>query len=1030
MLFLGICLMGCIAFSRLKVELFPFIEFPTLLIVTPYENAAPVEVEQLVTRHIEEAVSGVNGVQQVYSESIEGMSIVTARFEWETPMDFTLVEAREKIDSIRGHLPQESGRSIVLRHDPNSEPVMLYAVTCAKGDFRKLRTRIENEIVPVLERCEGVSSVSVSGGHSRQINVDLDGGKLYSRNISIGDVVRGIEASNCSFPAGTMVRGNREFTVRTMGEFSGTGDILITPVGRNQTGVPVYLKDIGTVQDGYADRKCMVMLNGQEAVGLSIYREQGKNCINTCRAIEALMGRLEKEYRNEFRFNKITDQSGLIRSAIRGVFDAAIVGGIIAVLVIWFFMKDVGFSLILAVSIPVSILFTYSLMYFFNITLNVISLGGLAIGIGMMVDSGIVVLDSIREKLDECGNDRGNATLAIIEGVEQVKNPVIVSVAASLVVFLPVLFLSGIPGAVFGDMALTISFSNIGTLIASLALIPLLSELRIKGILPRFLYSSERLKFTDAFYAISDSFFEWLSGQYIHALSLALSNRRITIIASLVLVLLGILFSFSLERELMPGVDSDRFTIAITTPPGTPLDDSASFARLIESRIQGNSEIRSLFTKVGSEPKEAIYDRLSGMQANQANITVLLGDSRRSSARDIISGIKKNLSVPDGVEIDFSVKKEIISALLSGQQKPFVIELYGKDLSILKSRGDDLKRRLVSVKGLGRVSSTLDAATPECRIDMDRTAMASLNIAAASASSALHAAIRGDVACAYHEGDNDIDVRVRLKETDRSGFDTIGNIAVKTNGGDVVSAGKFLTVRTDTGADKIIRSDRSRVNILSADIIGSHAEVFSRARKLLCPAVAGRECEARLLGEYDEIRKSAPDLIFVTLLSVLLIYMVLSSQFQSFSSPLIVMLSIPLMLPGVSGALLLTGMTLNINSVLGIVLLAGTVVNNSIVLFDFIKIESGRGLDLRTAILEAGRKRLKAILMTTATTVFGMLPVAIGIGEGSEIQRSLAVATIGGLTVSTMLTLIIMPSIYYSVYRHYEKNESPAGTRR
>jgi HAE1 family hydrophobic/amphiphilic exporter-1 len=361
----------------------------------------------------------------------------------------------------------------------------------------------------------------------------------------------------------------------------------------------------------------------------------------------------------------------------------------------------------------------------------------------MMVDSGIVVLDSVREKLDERINDFSSATRAIIEGVEQVKNPVIASVASSLVVFLPVLFLSGIPGAVFGDMALTISFSNTGTLIASLALIPMLSELRVRGFFSRFVYSSKMPKFTDAFCTISDTFFEELGGKYIRALDFSLSNGRIAIFASLALVLLGILFSFCLDRELMPGVNSDRFTIAITTPPGTPLEESASVARLIEGRIQAINPAGALFTRVGSEPKEAVFERLSGMQPNQAAITVLPGDRRGSSARDLLSAIKKNLSVPEGVDVDFRIKKDSISALLSGQQKPLVIELYGRDLSALKSRGDDLKRRLVSVSGLSRVSSTLDAATPECRIDLDRTAMSSLTIAAASAASALRGAIRG-----------------------------------------------------------------------------------------------------------------------------------------------------------------------------------------------------------------------------------------------------------------------------------------------
>ncbi len=1024
MLFLGVCLLGVISLFRLPVQLLPDMEFPTLTIITPYANASPSEMEQLVTRHIEEAAASVGGVRELRSESIEGLSLVTARFNWGASMDFALIEMKEKVDMMKGQLPEDAGGSLVVKFDPSADPVMIYALEAEDGNFRQLRNRAEKEAVPFLERADGVASVEIYGGFRRQINVHLDSASMASRGVSFPEIVESIGAANYNFPAGSLEKGNREYAVRTIGEFSRVADLKEVVVGRSESGIPVYLSSLGTVEDGYRERKSVVRLDGREAVSLLIKKEPGKNTISTSGAVEARMKELQKKLGNGITIRKIYDQSVFVKSSVNNVRDAAVMGAFWAVIVLLLFLGDPRPAFIIALSIPVAVLGAFALMYFRGMSLNTMSLGGLALGTGMMVDAGIVIIESVTEKRGSNPEAAGGELIRlIVGGVMEVRTSVVASVVTSLVVFLPVLFISGIGGALFGELALTISFSLICTLATSLTLVPMLAGLpgSSKAKKAGALWSAPG-RFHAAAVALTGRAIDRLSSFYEMLLGSAMANGKTLIASGVLIVLAGAGATWLLDRELMPKVDAGEFTIEANAPPGTSLDEMSSICRGIETAARVDPHVKHVFAKIGSDPDDSISEKLSGKGANFARLRVVLKEGKRPHVKDIISAMKSRLRTGELIRLDFRLKEDVVESVLAKRQAPLTIELYGREMESLERHGEELMKALHAVPGLTSVESSLDRGIPELRVVVDRPRMYSQGITVAGTAAALRTALYGEVATAFRDGDDEIDVRVRLDEEGRRGREALETVHVKSDAGALLPLGKFANIIEGFGVSRIVRSNQSRVNIITAQIEGNRARALKSSRETMENFASSRGLEARMAGEFDEIEKTAPEMAFALLLALVLVYMVLASQFQSLVLPAVIMCSIPLTLPGVSGALLLFGKSLNINSGIGIILLSGTVVNNAIVLIDFINRRKKEGEDIASSVMASCRRRIRPIMMTTLTTVLGMIPLAVSGGDGAELQQPLAIATIGGLTLSTFLTLVFIPAIYYHLNRPREGN--------
>jgi len=574
MLFLGICFIGIISLKEIPVELLPDIEMPRLTVITNLPNAAPSEVEKLITIKIEESLTSVAGVTEINSESIEGTSIVKASFSWGRDMDMALIEAKEKVDLIRGQLPEDTGKSIVIKYDPSDEPVMILSVN-SKTDIKKLRKKVEKEVVPYLERVDGIAAVDILGGEKREIKVEVDNDRLFSRGISLSEVCEGIEVSNYSYPAGSIVNGDLEYNVRTVGEFSHLSSMESVVVGYNESGTPIYLKNIADVSDSIKEKKAVVKFNGREGISLMLRKEPGKNTVEACSRVDQVLHEKFDKKGNSFSIIKIYDQSGYITNSINNVFIAAILSGVISFFVLLFFFRTLRPSLIILTSIPVSVTGTFILMHVFGITLNTMSLGGLAIGIGMMVDSGIVVLESIKSYENENIRD---LIETVIVGTQAVISPVIASILTTIIVFVPIIFLKGLAGSLFKEMAMTVSFSLLFSLLSSVLLIPMLYTL--------FQKNNSHTAENDE----SPLFSRW-ENLYVSIMKDAMASPRKVVLLGAAGFLIGTVLIFPVKKEIMPAVSNGQFAIEVEMPGGTRLVDTENFVSKIEKYFSGTDEV-------------------------------------------------------------------------------------------------------------------------------------------------------------------------------------------------------------------------------------------------------------------------------------------------------------------------------------------------------------------------------------------------------------------------------------------------------
>ncbi len=1009
MIFAALCLVGVISVAKLPVELLPDIELPKLTVITPFENAAPSEVEKLVTTRIEEAVTAVSGVSGISSESIEGMSIVKITFRWGIDMDMALIEAKEKVDLIRSELPEDTGKSIVVKYDPADEPVMIYSVTMQEGDSRDTRRRVEKEIVPFLERISGVSLVDVLGGDRREIQVDVDNAKLYSHSISLQEIAGRINRANYSYPAGSIIKNDREYQVRTAGEFINMSDIRGVVAGYSDKGVPVYLGDIAEIKDTFRDRKSVIRFNGREGVALLIRKEPGKNTIETCESIKSVI--IEISQKNSgFKIVQIYDQSVFIQNAIDNVVMDAVLGGLISFFVLFFFLKSPGPPLIIATALPISMCGTFILMNLFGITINSMSLGGLAIGTGITVDAGIVVLESIALVREE---EKGLSMIAsAIKGTVSIAGPVIASVLSSVVVFLPIVFLEGLAGAVFKDLALSVSFSILISLISSLSLVPMLASLDTESM--RFRFRGDE-RFREALSGIgdlSDRVTESMIGFYERSIIFALGRKREVIAAGIVSLAAGIVLFLFINREVMPTVDPGEFTIEIEMPGGTALSQTSDLCRGIEERLLSTAGVGYVFAKAGCDPDDNISERISGRGTDYAKIRVFVDRGAGRSSREIIDELRSIVKTGENVTLTYSLKEDLVGSFFSADSSALNIELYGNDTGELREGGKRIRDMIAGYPGIKRITSAMDRESPELLVDIDRERASSLGLNVENISSGIAMAVRGEISTRFRERDDEVDIRLRLSEMDRRDPSSINRIILKTDNGAVVPVSGFATINESSGSVRILRKEQSRLNIVKAEILPGYEHVEEEIKNRLQSAGMFQGLTVRFADSSGEVSEAFNAMLFATLLSILFIYMLLAGQFQSLRDPLVIMLSIPVTFLGVSLSLLLAGQSLNINSGIGIIMLCGTVVNNGIVLFDFIEGERKNGAGIEAAIVDAGKKRLNPILMNAFTTILAVVPIALGIGEGTEIQKPLAVTIIGGTTVSTILTLVIIPVIY------------------
>lgn len=1018
MFYLGIILLGFISWSRLPQELFPPITYPQLTVVTNYPNAAPEEVESLITKIIEEAVGTVKNARRIMSTSHEGASIVIVEFSWGTNMDFAALGMREKIDLIKERLPRDAEEPVVMKFNPFDRPIMTLSVS-GERPLGELYDIAKKYIKDRLEKVEGVASCSISGGIEREIKVDINGGALQNSDIDLLSVVNSLQDSNLNYPAGTTKEKFFEWLVRTIGEFSAVKDIDSTVIAvdepeesryeskrEQETGVKkrrlIKLSDVAVIKDSFKERTSYSRYNGNENVSVSIQKQAEANTVRTIQKVMKELKKTKEILPERASINIVYDQSKFILGAIKGVTDAAVQGGMLAFLVLLFFLWNVKNSLIVTVSIPISILVSFILMYFSNISINMISLGGLALGVGMLVDGAIVVIENIFRHV-ELGDAPEESA---IKGAEEMTAAITSTILTTVVVFLPLIFVVGIVGQIFKQLALTVTYSLMASLFVALSIIP---RLTMSG-------AGKNLKKMKIM-KLAEGLLAWSARFYSSILKKFLAHRAVGLLLIFIVFIGSLGLLYFVEKEFMPKIDEGQFMIKLDMPPGTKLGITDDIARRVEKEILDMKYVKSVTTIVGSNKDEsAASGGVEMLKDNQSQIVVELEKERDINTDAFIQNLDKKLGAVyhEGAEIKFILSQSIIQSAFQESGAPIVIEVKGQDLDKLADLSKTLMSSIGKIQGVYDVKSNMEEPAPETRVVVNKDRAALYDLSVRDIARTAQIAIDGWVATKYKEEGKEIDVRVRLREEDRKNFSIIKHMRIISPEGIAIPLEEVADFRLEKGPSEIKRIDKERTVLVYANVYGRKInEVIQEISDYIDGMkLPPKFSKPKLAGEREQMKESFASLRFALILSIVLIYMIMAAQFESLWQPFIIMFTVPLSFIGVAISLFVTKTTLNVVAIFGVIILGGIIVDNGIVLIDYINVLAKEGKKTRDAIIEAANTRLRPILMTSLTTVLGLLPLALGIGEGAELQSPLAITIMGGMTVGTFLTLVVIPALY------------------
>jgi len=1033
MIFCAVILLGVMSWNRLPQELFPPITYPQLTVVTTYENAAPEEIETQITRLIEESIGTVNNLRSITSISKEGVSIVIGEFLWGTNMDFAALGVREKIDLVKERLPIDAEEPIVKKFNPFDLPIMTLSVT---GDMHPARLKkiaeryIENEV----EKVAGVASADIAGGMDREILVEVDQDKLRASSIPIMDVVDSIRDANVNYPAGTIKEVFTEYLIRTIGEFQAVSEIGQIAVGmdkRDMTGkFPQYsrvdmsfftptgekepeeklilVKDIATIKDTFKEVSSISRYNGKENISISLQKQAVANTIDVTERVKKALVEIKRNVPKDIDIEIVYDQSSFIKNSINGVFNAAVQGGILAFIVLLVFLRNLRSSIIVALSIPISVMVTFSFMFFGKLSLNMMSLGGLALGVGMLVDNAVVVIENIFRHRSQLGKD---ARIAADEATGEVGGAIFASTLTTVAIFLPIIFVIGIAGQLFKELAFTVTFSLLGSLVVAVSLIPVLSTMANikKG-------KAVTMNKEEAEAASVDSENKFYN-MYTNGLRWFLSHKLITMLAVLLVFIISISVFGFIDKELMPKVDQGQFMINVTMPTGTLLKITDKITTRIEEILLAIDDVDNVSVTIGSTKSGKGEEAIQALGSHQSRLIVNLKKDKKAPTQDVIQRIKDSLSGVDleRGEVEYVLQESMFANSLMGAA-PIAVEVKGEDLALLRKYALRMKKLISRIPGTYGVKTSLTPPSPETKayVIKDRAAMYGLSVSDIAQTS--HVAIKGYLVTKFKEKGKEIDIKVRLRKEDRNNISKLRQILVHSPLNLDVPLSEVSYFGIGKGPSQIERLGQERTVIVTSNIFDRGLDkviedVTAAIAKLKLP----EGYSVKLGGESEEMQESFKSLVFALIIAVVLVYMIMASIFESLWQPFIIMFTVPLSLIGVAWALLITNTSLSIVALLGIIMLGGIVVNNGIVLIDYINLLIAKGTKLYDAILIASKTRLRPIMMTALTTILGLIPMAIATGEGSELRAPLAITVMGGLLVATFLTLVVIPALYLSV---------------
>jgi HAE1 family hydrophobic/amphiphilic exporter-1 len=994
--------LGAISFTRLGLDFFPDLEFPTVSVITTYSGASSTDLENVLTRPLEQVVSSVNRVKKVTSQTSEGVSVISIEFEWGTNLDFAAQDVRDQIGLSKQYLPEDAGEPLVVKFSFSQFPVIFYGITSDLPPM-KLKTIIEDEIAPRLERLDGIASARVFSMDEREILVDIDKAALESRGLTLDQVLMALRAENVNMPAGNLVERHSEVLVRTMGEFTSLDDIRRTVVGASAKGEPVYVADIAEVKDTLKDLRYTARIQRQNGVYLICSKRSGANTQLAASAVKKELASLQATIPGNPVFHVAMDQGDMIERVTSNTVSNAWVGGLLAILLIFLFLRNWRPTLIISLAIPLSIITTFIALYAAGYTLNLLTLGGLALGVGMLVDNAIVVIENVYRHLEE----GQGADQASIEGASEVGMAITASTLTTIAVFFPMIFASGITGKMTQALGLSIAFSLIASLFVALTVVPLSTSLlfRSKKSLRTIAKAPEERQFAKAkaFYR------KWLDK--------ALHRRRWVLGGALAAFFLSLGLVPFLGTEFMPAQDRDMILLKVRMPVGTALAETDRVVATVENIMAAMPEITMISAQVGSQSEQDASDAASAFANTGTHEAILwVGlvkrDQRKESDLQLLERIRRKLPNLQGVKFE---SIDMSQMLLGGASAPVEIKLFGRDLDTLKSQADQMVRIISGIDGIRDVTHTLEAGKPEVQVHINRERTYRLGLSVYQVENAVQTATLGKVATRYREGSDEIDVRLRFQERYRDSMDEVRRIPLRTSTGQTVYLSQVADIENGVGPIIINRENQSRRVSVTANIAGRDLGSVVRDIKARLAGFEKTLPPGYFLeygGAYQDMQDAFLILAAAFALALLLVYMVMASQFEHFVHPFVIMFTVPLGIIGVIVGLFVTGRTLSIAVLIGVILLLGIAVNNGIVMIDYINQLIKRGVDKREAILQGASTRLRAVLLTALTTILGTLPMAFSRSSGSEFRAPLGVAIAFGLAATTFLTLFVIPVIY------------------
>ncbi len=1003
-IFIIILIFGIVSLANLSIDLMPDISFPALSIITTYPGTGPEEIETSVTKIIEDSVSTVPNIKKVSSTSEEGISVVTLEFEWGTDLDNAANDVRDAIDFVRKFLPDEAEKPIIFKFSTSMMPIMVMGVS-ANESYPKLRKIMDDKVADVLKQVDGVGNVSIIGGLEREIKVELNQAKINGYNLSINQIIGAIRANNITQPGGKVKIGRNEYILRVPGEYKNIEQIKRVVVGNNR-GIPIYLENVANVVDGFKEDVMISRMNRKPSLILMVQKQSGANTVEISKKIFKKLEVVKKQLPSDVKMYVLYDGADFIKKSINNLYSTIMWGGIFVILIVFLFLIDWRASVIIGLTIPFSLISAFILLYLLGYTINIMSLSSLAIAIGMVVDNGIVVMENIyRHRYEE----RMKPGLAAIKGANEVSAAVFASTLTTIAIFIPVMFVSGIVGIMFKQLAISIIIVLSASLFVAMFLAPMVSS--------KILTTKPKQKFFVKAEKKNIIIFNKIKEVYRKILDSALSHKKNTVFIALGIFIFSLLLLTVIGKEFFPESDEGFIQGSIELESGRRVEETDKLMKKIENIISKNVPEATLFSvRMGKSSMGMASAMGREEDSNIGNITIKLlpKNKRKRSSKEIGYILTKKIRALPGIKrltLDTGGGTQQMFGVAS---KPISIEIYGYDIDKTTKFAKKIKKILESIKGTANVNISRKLGKEEIQIRVNREKAQKMGLSLYQISDIIKNSFQGITVSRYKEGGDEYDIFLRLRKEDRRSIDNVKNIMVRTPMGKLVSISSIADFVIRRGPRKIVRQNKERMLTVDSEIYGrALSKVIADFQTKMKNVVVPEGIHYEISGSYEQQQETFSTLLLLLVLGIILIYLIMAAQFESFVDPFIIMFSIPFAIVGVLLGLFFGGVTLNVMSFVGMVMLVGIVVNNGIVLVDYInQLRRKHGMKLMEAVKIGSERRLRPVLMTALTTIFGLLPMALSHGEGSEMWVPLGVSVIGGLFVSTVVTLVLVPTVY------------------